>query len=112
MKLLLDANISWRLTPVLEEYYGECSHVDNLPGLHIPAKDSAIWQYAKENGYLIITHDEDFSNLISLKGFPPKVVLLKTGNNSKDFIANLLIRSKQSIVELLESKEYGLLEIY
>jgi len=28
MKLLLDANLSWRLTSVLSEYFGECVHVN------------------------------------------------------------------------------------
>ena len=44
-------------------------------------------------------------------GFPPKVVLLKTGNNSSKALADLLSKSKQNIEEL-ESNDYGLLEIY
>jgi predicted nuclease of predicted toxin-antitoxin system len=112
MKLLLDANISWRLVTVLKEYFDECLHVDNIPELEVPAKDSEIWQYAKNNNCIIITRDDDFSNLINMKGFPPKIVLLKTGNNSKKYTEDVLIRSKQEIYELQMSEEYGLLEIY
>ena len=53
MKLLLDANISWRLIPILKKYFGECIHADDISELEFPAKDTKIWQYAKDNGYTI-----------------------------------------------------------
>ena len=112
MKLLLDANISWRLVPILKEHFGECIHTDDITELEFPAKDTKIWQFAKDNGYTIITHDNDFNDLIALKGFPPKIVWLRTGNCSRKFIIDLLIRSKQSIEELLSSEESGILEIF
>ena len=112
MKLLLDANVSWRLIPILKEHFGECIHVDDIPELDFPARDSKIWQYAKNKGYTIVTHDNDFNDLISIRGFPPKVIWLRTGNCSRKFTADLLIRSKQAIEELLESKEFGLLELF
>jgi len=57
MKLLLDANISWRLTSVLSEHFGECVHV-NKTELPKPAKDTEIWNYAAANNYTIITQDD------------------------------------------------------
>ena len=108
MKLLLDANISWRAVPILKEHFDECIHVDDVSKLVFPAKDAKIWQYAKDNGYIVITRDNDFSNLVVLK----KIVLLRTGNCSQKFTVDLLIRSKHTIQEFLESKEYGLLEIF
>jgi predicted nuclease of predicted toxin-antitoxin system len=33
MKLLLDANLSWRLISVLKEHFGECVHVDDIEEL-------------------------------------------------------------------------------
>jgi len=110
MKILLDANISWKLVKTLKNDFGECTHVD-LAGLQIPAKDKDIWDYALENGYIIITKDDDFLNLLETKGFPPKVVLLRTGNNRSGAVASLLIDSKSKI-EDLEKNNYGLLEIY
>ena len=110
MKLLLDANISWKLIKILEPEFGECAHVD-LIGLKIPAKDEHIWNYALDNGYIIVTKDDDFLNLLELKGFPPKVVLIKTGNNSSKILADILIDSKLQI-EDLGKNNYGLLEIY
>ncbi len=110
MKLLLDSNISWRLIPVLKQYFTDCFHVDQI-GLPIPPSDLQIWQYAKENECIIVSNDEDFIDYINIKGFPPKVVLLKTGNQSRLFIGNLLILRKEDIQKLSESNDLGLLEI-
>jgi len=109
MKILLDANISYKLAKKLTPIFGECLHVD-LIGLNVPAQDIEIWKYAKENGFIIITKDDDFLNLMDIKGFPPKVVLLKTGNSSSKALMELLIKIKPMIDDL-EKKEYGLLEI-
>lgn len=111
MNLLLDANISWRLTTLFEEHFLACYHVDNID-LTVPAKDDDIWKYAKEKNLIIVTNDEDFLNLINLRGFPPKVILLRTGNQSNTYIASLIIRHKADIQSLSETNEYGLIEIY
>jgi len=57
------------------------SYRHNEP-FHIISNSIEIWKYAKENGFIIIAKDDDFINLIDMKRFPPKVVLLKTGNSS------------------------------
>ena len=109
MKILLDANISWKLVNKLTPIFGECAHVD-LIGLNVPVNDIDIWDFALENGYIIITKDNDFVDLLEVHGFPPKVVLLKTGNNSSRVLENLLINAKQ-MIEDLERNNFGLLEI-
>jgi len=109
MKLLLDANISWRLTVPLSEKFGECIHV-NQTKLSKPAKDTDIWNYAAANGYIIITQDSDFLNLFEARGFPPKIVLLRVGNMSRKETEKIIIQAKSSI-EDLEKNDYGLLEI-
>jgi predicted nuclease of predicted toxin-antitoxin system len=110
MKVLFDANISWKLVNILKPVFDECAHVDFI-GLESPANDKTIWDYAQNKGYVIVTKDNDFLDLLELKGFPPKVVLIKTGNNSSKALADLLINAKLKIEEL-ENNEYGLLELY
>ncbi|MCL2246139.1 MAG: DUF5615 family PIN-like protein [Lentimicrobiaceae bacterium] len=110
ISLLLDANLSWRSTVALRTHFDSCFHVDDI-GLLNPAKDNEIWDYAKRNGMLIVTNDEDFYYLSMLKGFPPKVLLLKTGNQSRKFIEQLLINSKEPIKIFVESLEHGILEL-
>ena len=111
MKLLLDANISWRLVAKLQTDFTDCFHVDHI-GLSIPAKDVEIWNHALTTGLIIITNDDDFLNLANVKGFPPKVVLLRTGNQSSTYIAALLIKHKDDIDALYQSGDYGFLEIF
>ena len=109
MKILLDANISWKLANKLKPIFGECAHVD-LIGLKVPANDIDIWNYALENDFVIITKDTDFLNLLETRNYPPKIVLLRTGNNSSHGLMELLL-SKKPIIEDLLNNEYGLLEI-
>ena len=110
MKLLLDANLSWRLTKPLSRQFGECIHV-NQTILPKPAKDSEIWDYAAENGNIIITQDLDFLKLFLTRGFPPKILLLRTGNLSSKEAEEVLIQAALSIKELAEKDNLGLLEI-
>jgi predicted nuclease of predicted toxin-antitoxin system len=110
IQLLLDANLSWRSAAKLKIHFSDCFHVDNI-GLPIPAKDTEIWNYAQKHGMLIVTNDEDFLHLSMLKGFPPKVLLLRTGNQSRKFIEQILINTKAQIKTFIESSEYGILEL-
>jgi len=108
--LLLDANLSWRSVAVLKKHYNDCLHVDDTP-LPFPAKDIEIWDYARKKGMVIVTNDEDFLYLSSFKGFPPKVLLLKTGNQNRKFIEQILINRMEQIKQFIESSEYGILEL-
>jgi len=110
MKLLLDANLSWRLKKLLSPYFEEIFHVDSC-GLNVPASDNQIWEWAKSQNTLIVTNDEDFYQFSVQRGFPPKVILLKTGNQSTSNIKDILIRHVDQIKSLSDSSEYGLLEI-
>ncbi len=112
MKLLLDANLSWRLISKLMNHFVEVVHADKIPSLKFPAKDMEIWQYAQKNGLTIVTNDEDFLNLLLSKGFPPKIILLRVGNQSTGAIADLLMDRKQEIENLLKSENIGVLQIY
>lgn len=111
MKLLLDANISWRLVTKLTAFFEKCLHVDNT-GLPIPPLDTAIWNFALVHDYMIVTNDEDFMNLLNVNGYPPKVVLLRTGNQSTKYLGELITKHIADIEMLYSSEEYGLLEIY
>ncbi len=111
MKLLLDENLSWRMVAVLKHYFEDCIHISNIKLSRLPT-DTEVWNYAKQNNLVIITNDEDFVDLVNVKGFPPKVVLLRTGNQNRLFIANLLIQRNTEIQALKESDEIGLLEVF
>ncbi|MCL2511531.1 MAG: DUF5615 family PIN-like protein, partial [Bacteroidales bacterium] len=80
-------------------------------GLSIPAKDTEIWNYAQKHDLLIVTNDEDFLHLSTFKGFPPKVLLLKMGNQSRKIVEQVLINMKEQIKSFVLSSEYGILEL-
>lgn len=111
MNLLLDANLSWRMTHILSNYFINVKHVENID-IEQPAKDIHIWQWAKNNNFSIITNDDDFLNLAFHNGFPPKIIILKTGNQSREFIITLLINKQFEIEAFLNNENYGVLEIY
>ena len=46
------------------------------------ADDSAVWAYARQHGFTIVSKDGDFSGRSSLYGAPPKVIWLALGNCS------------------------------
>jgi len=110
MKLLLDANISWRITKILDPYVDVCIHVDHCD-LKVPAKDKEIWEYAEANQYIIITNDDDFINFSAIYGYPPKIVIIKTGNLRRIFVQELLLKYLDDIKLLHESSDTGILEI-
>ncbi len=111
MKLLFDENISWRIVKPLIEFYPDSIHI-NRTNLEQASKDTLIWEYAKRNNFIIVTNDEDFIDLLTLKGFPPKIVLFKTGNQSTEYLIQKLIFYKPAIVELEHQNVYGLIEIF
>lgn len=111
MKILIDANLSWRLVNLLNATFPEILHVERT-GLPIPADDVHIWNWAKVNGYIIVTNDEDFLNYSIQKGFPPKVVLLHVGNQSTNNVAGILTKHAAEIALLCSDSNSGILEIY
>ncbi|EJL65428.1 DUF5615 family PIN-like protein [Flavobacterium sp. CF136] len=72
MKLLLDANISWRIIKLVENDFSGCFHSKDIE-INQPAKDIEIWEFAKQNQLTILTHDDDFEKLLLLKGAPRKL---------------------------------------
>lgn len=109
MKLLFDENISFKLCKRLEDIYPNSTHVRfvNLEN----KGDSEIWQFARKEGYIIVTQDSDFSDMTILKGFPPYVVWIKTGNSLVSEIENTLRTHSITIKSFFENKSIGLIEI-
>lgn len=95
MKLLLDENTSHRILKLIEEQFPGSVHVNFAD---VPLRsDTLIWQYAKNNGFIIVTFDTDFVQIAALRGAPPYVVLLQLRNPAYVAIARLLIDRKQKI---------------
>ena len=73
------------------------------------AEDSIIWQYAREHDFIVITKDADFSELISVKGFPPKVIWIRLGNCTTDEVESLIRSHTQEIKKFNNDNSLGIL---
>ena len=112
MKLLLDQNISFRITSKIQDLFPGSKQVRDL-GLE-NSKDTFLWNYAKENNYCIVTFDGDFYDLGLIKGSSPKVIWLRLGNTSTQNIETVLRKNYELIKTFLTDtnyKEIGCLEI-
>ncbi len=109
MKLLFDQNLSPRLATRLQELFPDSSHVFwlNLD----QAEDVEVWEYARQNSYLVVTKDADFSELSTLQGFPPKVIWLQIGNCTTGRVESLLRLHYEDIEQLSESDSIGILSL-
>lgn len=110
MKLLLDQNISHKLVKEFEDVFPGTSHV-YLLGLH-RVSDEEIWNYARNNDFIIVTHDSDFNERSIVYGYSPKIVWLRTGNISTENISQLLKKHSQDIILFAKDKTLGCLQIY
>lgn len=111
MKLLIDANISFKVAPKIRKHFETVIHVSDT-GLTVPAKDIEIWQFAKENSFIIVTYDEDFTEFVNIYGAPPKVIWLRFGNAPVSLIVEKILLHLSDIQQLSEDKNIELLEIY
>ena len=59
----------------------------------------------------IVTFDADFVDLNIVRGIPPKIIWLKTGNLTTKSISSLLIENVDTIQSFLQSEEKSILEI-
>ena len=73
------------------------------------APDSSVWEYAKANGYLIVSKDSDFHESSLLNGYPPKVVWIRRGNCSTRQVETLLRHSDADIQSMANDPQIAFL---
>jgi predicted nuclease of predicted toxin-antitoxin system len=103
VKLLFDENLSPRLAEALADIYPGSIHLRDcdLRG----ASDVKIWQYARENGFAVLSKDSDFAQRSSLLGSPPKVIWLRIGNCTTTRADFILRNATPRIRKFLSSEE-------
>ena len=78
------------------------------------AEDVTIWDFAKNNEYVIVTFDSDFYDISLLKGTPPKIIWIRFGNLTTNKIIELLETKHLAIRDFIENpdkKQIACLEI-
>jgi predicted nuclease of predicted toxin-antitoxin system len=109
LKLLFDQNISPKIVKQVELDFPDAKQVRHVE--LEDASDLAIFNYAKTHGYAIVTFDSDFVDLNVVKGIPPKIIWLKTGNLTTKAISELVRNNILLIRTFLQSEEEEILEI-
>lgn len=104
MKLLFNENLSPRLVGLLSTDFAGSCHVQDVQ-LNATT-DAEIWDFARTNGFTLISKDSDFYDRSVLLGSPPKVIWLRVGNCSTQSIAELLATAQHAIRQfIIEDRE-------
>jgi predicted nuclease of predicted toxin-antitoxin system len=108
VKLLLDENLPSsavrRLSSVVE-----VRHVRDC-GL-LSATDTRVWEYARTEGFIIVSKDSDFHQRSLLFGQPPKLVWIRRGNCTTDEIIEVLLHAMVRIEQFASDPIESLLVI-
>jgi predicted nuclease of predicted toxin-antitoxin system len=106
MKLLFDENLSPKLPRLLEADFPGSVHVRDC-GLK-GQTDTHIWEFARENGYTLVSKDTDFYLRCMLHGVPPKLIWLRVGNCTREHLRQLLAANRENILRFESAPEYVL----
>jgi predicted nuclease of predicted toxin-antitoxin system len=95
MKPLFDENLSPKLPRLLATLFPGSAHSRECGLLGHPDED--VWEYARANGFTLISKDSDFQQRSLLYGHPPKLVWLRIGNCTRQQIVQLITTHEQDI---------------
>ena len=107
MKLLFDENLSPTLPRRIADLFLDSVHVRDV-GMKA-TDDPIVWDYAKNNDFMIVSKDADMHDLSLVFGNPPKVIWLRLGNCSTRQVEELLRRDFNVIKIFYEDENVSLL---
>jgi len=101
-RLLLDQGIPRGTATILREAGFDCTHVGELQMSR--SSDREILDYAGGNGYIVITLDADFHNLLVLaRASGPSVVRIRIQGLKADGAANVVLEALNRVGEELSA---------
>ncbi len=100
MNILVDMNLSPEWVSILQLHGYKSIHWSNIGSKNAP--DTEILSWAKENNYVIFTHDLDFCAIIAATGaYSPSVLQLRaqdiTPGNAKNVLLAAIVKFKKYI---------------
>lgn len=105
MKLLVDMNLSPSWIALFRDAGIEATHWSSIGAANAP--DSEIMAYADQNGYVVLTHDLDFSAILAVThGEKPSVVQIRSEDLSLKAIGKQVIAA---VVQMKAELEQGAL---
>ena len=110
MRLLFDQNVSYRVVKKLKSILPDAIGVREI-GLY-NADDYQIWEYALKNEYMVVTFDKDIPAIESVRGFPPKIIWLRTGNLRNSAVISLFTGRLDEFTSFIADERKGCLMVY
>lgn len=110
MKLLFDHNLSPKLVRRLEDLFPDSRHVFEL-GLEF-ADDLTVCEYADENGFLVVTKDADYSELVELGKGSPTIIWIRAGNCTNETVEELIRMHSEQILHVAREPKVRLLILF
>ena len=102
MKLLLDMNIPQGWVEILNKAGHEATHWRDIGDIR--AEDTEIMAWARENEYMVFTHDLDFGSILyATNATSPSVIQLRTSNISPSAVGDLVIKTLNTVRNELAS---------
>lgn len=100
MKLLVDMNLSPRWVDLLTAAGFEAQHWSRLgPG---DAPDADIMAHARDNGFVVLTHDLDFGAMLAAtQGDRPSVVQLRAADLRPEAVGQAVVAALRRLAEEL-----------
>lgn len=101
MKILVDMNLSPDWAKVLERAGWEAVHWSMVGDMRAP--DEEIMSWARENGYIVFTHDLDFGVLLALtRAESPSVIQVRTQDVLPQVLGDKLVKVLREHEPVLE----------
>jgi len=102
MKLLVDMNLSPEWIPFLTEHGIEAVHWSTVgPG---NAADAVIFEHARARGWVVFTHDLDFTTMLALAhAHRPSVVQARAQNVAPDVLGPMIVAALRKFPAELEN---------
>ena len=100
MRFLIDAQLPSSLAALLNSYGHDAIHTLGLPDKN-RTSDEFLCQLALRDQRVLVTKDEDFVDSFILRGLPPKLLFVTTGNISNKDLLVLFQHSLAFIVDTL-----------
>ena len=101
MRFLVDAQLPPALARMLSAHGHVAEHVTDVGPADAPDRD--LWHYALEHQALLITKDEDFSNMLVFGGAAPVIVWIRVGNTRRRALIEWFEPLIDRIVEMIQA---------
>ncbi|MBB3841552.1 putative nuclease of putative toxin-antitoxin system [Runella defluvii] len=104
MKIIVDAQLSPSLALWLTQTFDIEAYSVKFLGLR-DAKDRDIFEAARKLNAIVLTKDDDFVNLVTEKGSPPKIIWVTCGNTSNQRMKEILTQYLSNALNLLKTAD-------